>query len=183
MAKVLLGMTMSLDGFINDRHGSVERLYPDLAALRETAALQELIATTGAVFMGRRAYDMAAGDFTGYEFQTPIFILTHQTPQTVAKGENDRLYFHFVTDGIASAIQQAKAAAGSKDVVVVGGAMTAQQCLNAGLADELEVAIRPVLLGAGLRLFEHLDTQQIALERISVTDSPTATDLRFRVVK
>lgn len=61
MAKVLLGMTMSLDGFINDRHGSVERLYPDLAALRETEALQGLIATTGAVVMGRRAYDMRRG--------------------------------------------------------------------------------------------------------------------------
>ncbi len=183
MAKVLLGMTMSLDGFINDRHGSVERLYPDLAALRETEALQGLIATTGAVVMGRRAYDMAAGDFTGYEFQTPIFVLTHQAPETVAKGENDQLRFHFVTDGIERAVARAQAAAGAKVVAVIGGASTARQCLNAGLVDELQVAIRPVLFGAGVRLFEHLDAARIELERLTVTESPTATDLRFRVVK
>ncbi len=182
-AKVVLGMTMSLDGFINDRDGSVERLYPDLTALRETAALQEAIRTTGAVVMGRRAYDMAGGDFTGYEFQTPIFVLTHQAPQTATRGENDKLKFHFVTDGIASAVARTKVAAGDKDVAVIGGASTAQQCLNAGLVDELQVAIRPVLLGAGLRLFERLEAAPIALEPIAVTESPLATDLHFRVVR
>lgn len=183
MAKVLLGMTTSLDGFVQDRHGSVDRLYPDLAALRQTEALQELIRTTGAVVMGRRAYDMAAGDFTGYEFQVPIFVLTHHAPERVAKGENERLKFTFVTDGIESAIEKAKAAAGDKYVSVIGGASTAQQCLNAGLVDELQVDVRPVLLGAGRRLFEHLDAERIELERIRVTESPTTTDLRFRVVK
>ncbi len=69
MAKVIVGMTVSLDGFVNDRNGSVARLYPDLAALRKTEVLQEAIADTGAVVMGRRAYEMANGDFTGYEFQ------------------------------------------------------------------------------------------------------------------
>ncbi len=156
MAKVLLGMTMSLDGFINDRNGGVDHLYPDLEALRKTEALQELIRTTGAVVMGRRAYDMAAGDFTDYEFQVPIFVLTHQAPERVAKGENERLTFTFVTDGIESAIRQAKVAAGDKDVSVIGGARTVQQCLQAGLGDELQIDIRPVLLGEGLRLFEHL---------------------------
>ena len=183
MAKVLVGMTMSLDGFVNDRHGGVDRLYPDLAALRQTETLQELIRTTGAVLMGRHAYDMAGGDFTGYEFQVPIFVLTHRAPERAASGENERLTFTFVGEGIERAIAQAKAAAGERYVVVAGGASTAQQCLNAGLADELEVAIRPVLLGAGLRLFEHLDVARIALDCIRVTESPTATNLRFRVVK
>lgn len=85
MAKVILGMTMSLDGFVQDRNGSVERLYPDLEALRNDASLQDAIRTTGAVVMGRRAYDMASGDFTGYEFQTPIFVVTHHPPERVAK--------------------------------------------------------------------------------------------------
>ena len=183
MARVLVGMTMSLDGFVSDRHGGVDRLYPDLAALQQSEALRELIRTTGAVVMGRRAYDMAGGDFTGYEFQVPIFVLTHRAPERAAGGANERLTFTFVGEGIESAVAQAKAAAGEKYVVVVGGASTVQQCLNAGLADELEVAIRPVLLGAGLHLFEHLDVARIALERIRVTESPTATDLRFRVVK
>lgn len=183
MAKVLLGMTMSLDGFVSDRHGSVDRLYPDMELLQNSEALQEQMRMTGAVVMGRRAYDMGEGDFTGYEFQVPIFVLTHSAPEQAAKGENGQLTFTFVTDGIESAIEKARAAAGDKEVAVIGGASTARQCLNAGLADELEVAIRPVLLGAGLRLFEHLDAERIELERIRTTESPTATDLRFRVVR
>lgn len=183
MSKIILGMTMSLDGFVRDQHGSVASLYPDFAAARDTESMREAIRTTGAVVMGRRAYDMGNGDFTGYEFQTPIFVLTHRAPTTVAKGENDRLRFHFVTDGIASAIARAKAAAGDRDVVVIGGARTFQQCLNAGVVDELQIAIRPVLLGAGLRLFEHIDAAGVTLETITVTETPTTTELRFRVVR
>jgi len=93
MGKVLAGMAMSLDGFIEDRNGSVARLYPDFDAMRQTELLQEEIRRTGAVVMGRRAYDMAQGDFTGYEFQVPIFVLTHAAPATVARGENDQLRF------------------------------------------------------------------------------------------
>lgn len=181
MAKVLAGMTMSLDGFVHDRHGSVAQLYPDLASLRETEYLQELIRTTGAIVMGRRAYEMANGDYTGYEFQVPLFVLTHQPPPQVAAGTNDQLAFTFVTDGLASAIAQAKAAAGDRKVVIVGGASTIQQCLNAGLVDELEVSIRPVFFGAGLRLFEHLDAEDIALEPTEVIQMPGFTELHFRV--
>src|SRR5205809_280725 len=150
MGKVLLGMTMSLDGFINDRNGDVSRLYPDLGELRKTEMLQESIKTTGGVVMGRHAYDMAHGDFTDYEYQVPIFVLTHHVPEKVAKGENGKLKFNFVTDGIESAVEQAKAAAGDKYVTVIGGANTAQQCINKSLLDELQVGIIPVLLDGGL---------------------------------
>ncbi len=126
---------------------------------------------------------MGEGDFTGYGFQVPIFVLTHHPPEQAARGENDQLTFTFVTDGIESAIEQARAAAGDKDVTVIGSASTAQQCLNAGLVDELEVAIRPVFLGSGLRPFENLDAERIELERIGATESPTTTDLRFRIVR
>ena len=182
MGKVLVGMTISLDGFVNDRNGDVSRLYPDLAALRQTEMLQEEIKTTGAVVMGRRAYNMAEGDFTGYEFQVPIFVLTHHIPEKVAKGENEKLSFTFVTDGIESAIEQAKAAAGEKYVAVIGGANTVQQCIEKGLLDEIQLGIIPLLLGGGLRLFEHSD-KQIELERMRVIESPGRTDLRFRVIK
>jgi dihydrofolate reductase len=182
MGKVLVGMTISLDGFVNDRNGDVSRLYPDLAALRQTEMLQEEIKTTGAVVMGRRAYNMAEGDFTGYEFQVPIFVLTHHIPEKVAKGENEKLSFTFVTDGIESAIEQAKAAAGEKYVAVIGGANTVQQCIEKGLLDEIQIGIVPILLGGGLRLFEHSD-KQIELERMRVIESPGRTDLRFRVIK
>ena len=183
MGKVLFGMTIALDGFVNDRNGDVSRLYPDLGALRQTEMLQEVIKTTGAVVMGKRAYDMAEGDFTDYEFQVPIFVLTHHVPEKVAQGENEKLSFTFVTDGIESAIEQAKAAAGDKYVTVIGGADTAQQCLKAGLLDEIQIGIVPVLLGEGLRLFEHIGTEHIELERMRVLESPTRTDIRFRVVK
>jgi dihydrofolate reductase len=181
--KVIVGIAMSLDGIINDDAGEVSRLYPDMEALRATASLQEAIRTTGAVVMGRRAYDMAQGDYTGYEFQTPIFVLTHTPPATGPKGENERLSVTFVTDGVASAIARARAAAGPRNVQVTGGASTGQQVLNAGLADELEITIVPVLLGGGLRFFEHLEPGKLALEQIGVSESPTRTDLRYRIVK
>jgi dihydrofolate reductase len=183
MATVLVGTTMSLDGFINDRNGNVSRLYPDLGELRKTEMLQESIKTTGAVVMGRHAYDMAQGDLTGYEYQVPIYVLTHHVPEKAAKGENDKLRLTFVTDGIESAIEKAKAAAGDRYVTVIGGADAAQQCLNAGLADELQIGIIPVLLGGGLRFFEHLETERIQLELIRVFESPDRIDLRYRVVK
>jgi len=182
VGKVLLGMTMSLDGFVNDRKGEVSRLYPDLGALGKTDILQEAIKTTGAVLMGRHAYDMAEGDFTGYEFQVPIFVLTHHVPAQAARGENGNLKFNFVTDGIESAIEKAKAAAGDKDVAVIGGADTARQLIKARLLDEIEIGIVPVLFGEGLRLFEHLDGQ-IELEGTKVMEALGVTYLRFRVVE
>ncbi|WIG60166.1 MAG: dihydrofolate reductase family protein [Ktedonobacterales bacterium] len=183
MGKVIIGATMSLDWFMSDRTGDVSRLYPNLLALHETEMLQEEMRMTGAVVMGRRAYDMAQGDFTDYEYQAPIFVLTHTIPDTVAKGENERLRFTFVTDGVERAIEQARAAAGDRHVTVVGGAQTAQQCLRAGLVDELHIGIVPVILGEGLRFFEPHANEQLQLERINVFASPTRTDLWFRVVK
>jgi len=183
MGNVIIGASMSLDGFMNDRHSEVSRLYPDLEALRRTEMLQEEIRTTGAVVMGRRAYDMAEGDLTNYEYQVPIFVLTHAVPEQGVKGENDHLTVTFVMDGIESAIEKAKAAAGDKQVMVVGGANTAQQCLRAGLVDEIHIGIVPVLFGAGLRFFEPLVTEQMELERTRIFESPTRTDLWFRVVK
>ena len=87
MGNVIVGATMSLDGFMNDRHGDVSRLYPDLEVLRRTEMLQEEIRTTGAVVMGRRSYDMGEGDLTDYEYQVPIFVLTHHVPE---KGPKER---------------------------------------------------------------------------------------------
>src|SRR5437667_10268738 len=121
MGKVIVGATMSLDGFMNDRNGDVSRLYPDLEALRRTEMLQEEIRTTGAVVMGRRAYDMAEGDLTDYEYQVPIFVLTHHVPEKMAKGQNDRLTVTFVIEGIESAIEKAKAAAGDRQIMGVCG--------------------------------------------------------------
>ena len=183
MGKVIIGATMSLDGFMNDSNGDVMRLYADFQALRKTEMLQEEIRTTGAVVMGRRAYNMAQGDLTDYEYQVPIFVVTHHIPERAIKGENAQLTVTFVTNGIQSAIEKAKTAAGNKDVMVVGGANTAQQCLRAGLVDEIHMGIVPVLFGEGLRFFEQGANEQVQLERTRIFESPTRTDIWFRVVK
>jgi dihydrofolate reductase len=133
--------------------------------------------------MGRRAYDMANGDFTGYEFQVPIFVVTHRPPKEPTKGQNENLTLTFVTEGTEAALERAKKAAGTRDVTVVGGANTAQQVIRAGLADVLEVGIVPILFGEGLRLFENLGDRSPQLETMKVMKSPDRTDIRFRVVK
>ena len=183
MGKVIVGTTMSLDGYMNDRHGSVASLYPDLEALHDTEMLQESMRSTGAVVMGRHAFDMAQGDFTGYEYQVPIFVLTHHPSEQDTRGHNDRLTITFVTDGIESAIAQAKAAAGDRDVTIVGGASTAQQSINQGLADEIQIGIMPILLGGGLRFFDNAIFEQINLEQVGIYETPSRVDVRFRVVK
>jgi len=183
MARVIAGMAMSLDGFVSDRNGDVGRLYPDMEAMRQTEHLRKAIRSTGAVVMGRRSYEMGNGDFTGYEFQVPIFVLTHQAPEQVAKGENDKLHFTFVAEGIERVIDQAKAAAGDKEVTVVGGASTIRQCIEANLADELHIDLRSVLLGDGLRLFDRSGDPPIELESIGVSESPGVSHLRYRLRK
>lgn len=186
MGKVILGATMSLDGFINDRVGSVAALYPDLAGWRYTEPGRESIRKTGAVVMGRNSFAMAEDPDSiaeNYEYQVPIFVLTHLPPARHPR-ENERLTITFVTNGIERAIAQAKAAAGDKDVNVIAGASTAAQTLKARLADELHVDIMPILLGGGLRLFEYLDTSSISLERIRVLELPGGrTHLQFRILK
>ena len=82
---------MPVDGFINDSHGSLECLYPNPEELRNTELLQESMKSTGAIVMGRHAFDMANGDFTGYQYQVPVFVLTHHPPQTLTKRQNDPL--------------------------------------------------------------------------------------------
>src|SRR5258706_4407730 len=156
MAKVVGGMTHSVDGFVSDAHGDVSRLYPDLGDLGKTEMLQQEMRTTGAVVMGRHSYNMGDPDSfaENYEYQVPIFVLTHHVPDKKPK-ENKRLSITFVTDGVESAIAKAKAAAGDKNVILIGASIT-QQCMNTGLCDELHIGIMPILLGGGLRLFERI---------------------------
>ena len=184
MRKVILGFTMSLDGFINDRNESVADLYHDLDTLRYAEPLRESIQDTGAVVMGRKT--LATGDpdaYAGnYEYQVPIFVVTKNPPRLQPK-QTDQLTFTFVTDGVESAIQQAKVAVGDKDVTIVGGAKNASQCLNAKLVDEIHMDIMPVLLGNGLRPFEHIDEGSIKLEKMSVLETSVRTHLKFRIIK
>jgi dihydrofolate reductase len=183
MAKVVAGLTMSVDGFVTDGQGGIERLYPDLAALQGSPYMNALIAETGSVVMGRRAFEMG-GDpdwFVGnYEFQVPIFVVTHKPPQRMPK-QDDHLTFTFVTDGLRSAVEQAKLAAGEKNVTVVGGVSVCRDVVREGLADELGVDVMPVILGSGRRFLEEVG--DVRLEKIEVVEQGPRTALRFRVVR
>ena len=183
MATVHTGMTMSLDGFVADRSGGTARL-SDPAAANGSARLAALIAETGAVVMGQRTFAMAEDPdwYVGnYEFQVPIFVVTH-TPPPTPPAQDERLTFTFVTDGIASAIAQARAAAGHR-VVQALGASIVQQLLCAGLADELHVDVAPVLLGAGLRLFDDPALEAVTLKNIGVQKIGEFASLRFQIVR
>jgi dihydrofolate reductase len=186
MAKVILGVTISLDGFAEDVNGSVGTLYPDLDTLRDTEVLQESIHNTGSVVMAWKEFAMAEDPdwFAGnYEYQVPIFVFTDKTPKMHPK-ETGRLTFTFVTDGIKSAVRQAKAVAGDKNVTIIGSASTTAQCIRAGLADELHIDIIPIFLKAGFRPFEDIRDKSIKLERIKIIELPAGrTHLRFRFVK
>ncbi|HKZ03137.1 MAG TPA: dihydrofolate reductase family protein, partial [Pyrinomonadaceae bacterium] len=108
----------------------------------------------------------------------PVFVLTHDAPNENPKGKTP---FTYVTDGIASAITQAKEAAGDKNVYVIGGANVAQQCIREGQLDEIRLHIAPHLFGAGIRLFDNLGTEPIELETMSVIEAPEVAHLGFRV--
>ena len=183
MSKVIAGMTMSLDGFVNDISGSVASLYSDFEAYQNTEPYKESIQKTGAVVMGKNTFAMAEDPdwYVDYEFQVPIFVLTHAIPSKQPKA-TDKVSFTFVTEGVESAIKQAKLAAGNKDVTVIGGASTIRQCIKAGLVDELQIDIMPILLGGGLRLFEGSETASIQLERLNVVNLPGGRiHMKFRV--
>jgi dihydrofolate reductase len=109
----------------------------------------------------------------------PVFVLTHHARETlVMEGGTS---FNFVTDGIEAALEQARAAAGEKDVLLAGGANVVQQYLKAGLLDELQIHVAPVLLGDGTSLFDRLGIDPVGMETTRVITSPSVTHLRFRV--
>jgi dihydrofolate reductase len=149
---------------------------------RDSALMREWFDATGAVVMGRMMYDTGE-EFWGDNppFRTPVFVLTHRPrPALVKEGGTT---FIFVTDGIHSALDQARAAAGDRNVDIAGGASTVQQYLREGLIDELQLHVVPVLLGEGLRLFEGLGAGRRNLEPVRVVDTPLATHVKYRFVK
>ncbi|MCB0196235.1 MAG: dihydrofolate reductase family protein [Anaerolineae bacterium] len=203
MGKVVFNMTMSLDGFVagpndgpdnglgdgGDRlfdwyfSGDTEVPISDgqmvlKVSARSAEILKEAITSSGAGIWGRRTFDIA-GAWGGHPPGTPCFIVTHTVPQEWVK---DGSPFVFVTDGVESAIRQAKEAAGDKNVAISTPSIL-QQALKAGLVDEIYIDLVPVLLGDGVRLFDNLETTQFELERIRAIEAPGVTHLGFRVVK
>lgn len=200
MGKVTFNMTISLDGFVagpNDGpdnglgdggdvlfewyfSGDTEVPISDgqmvLKVSAQSAALmKEAFANYGAGVWGRRTFDIAHA-WGGHPPGSPCFVVTHTVPQEWVK---DGSPFIFVTDGVESAIRQAKEVAGDKDVVLCTPSIL-QQALKAGLVDEIHVDVAPVLLGSGVRLFDHL-TATVKLENIRTIQTPHVTHLGYRV--
>jgi len=149
-------------------------------------------AEAGAVLMGRRMFSGGAGPWTddananGWwgddpPYDVPVFVLTHHEREPLAM--QGKTAFTFVTDGVESGCAQARAAAGERDVLLAGGANVAQQFLRAGLVDEVQLHIAPLLLGDGVRLFDGLGDDLPTLEATRVIESPTITHIRYRVVR
>ncbi len=204
MGKVATGLSMSLDGFIagpNDgpqaplgeggerlfrwySGGDTDYRLPGTEMVfrvspQSAELLREAHAAMGAFVTGRRTFDITNGWGGSPPLGVPTFVVSHSVSQEwVYEGSP----FTFVTEGVESAVKRAKAVAADKDVAV-GAASIAQQCIRAGLLDEIHVDLVPVLLGGGVRLFEHLGTEPIELESTRVLEGAGVTHLTFRVVK
>ncbi len=147
---------------------------------RDDDIVRETFERTGAHIMGRRMFD--AGEPSWPEdapFRTPVFVLTHRPREPWERAGGTT--FSFVDDGIESALAQARAAAGDLDVRISGGAETILQYLNAGLVDEFSIALAPVLFGRGVRLFEGVDAERVALEIVGSEASPRVTHVTYAV--
>ena len=203
MGKVRTGHATSLDGFIagpNDgpeapmgkggerllawyMGGDTEYRLPGTEMVFKVSPqtaeyLRETSTTTGALVTGRRTFDLTNGWGGGHPLGVPVFVLTHSVPPDwVYEGSP----FTFVRDGLESAVAQAKEVAGDKDVGVIGANLV-QQCLRSGLLDEIHLDLVPVLLGDGVRLFDHT-AEPIELESTQVIEGAGVTHLSFRVVK
>jgi dihydrofolate reductase len=193
------GFSMSLDGFVAGPDDNTERVFQWMFSgdtahtvtvgeeereLKVTAEgvehFEELVNAFGAVVSGRRMFDVAGAWGGRHPMNVPVIVVTHSVPREWAGREGSP--FTFVTDGVESAIRQAKAIAGGKNIGV-GGADIMRQCIRLGLLDEIGIDLVPVLLGRGVRLFEYMGVEPVELEITGVTPDTSVTHLRYKIIK
>jgi dihydrofolate reductase len=196
VTKVVALMTMSLDGYVADAKDGVDEVFDwyfsgdvdiPMPSTRSDMTfhvsapsadhLRGVMAEVGAFLAGRRTFERADGWDGQHPWDVPAFVVTHHVPDGWPRPGST---VQFVTDGIASAVAQAKSAADPKSVAV-HGAQTIQQCLDAGLLDEIHIDLAAVLLGAGVRLFDHLASTPAVLGNPTVTTGVGVTHLRYPV--
>ncbi|WP_394844869.1 dihydrofolate reductase family protein [Pendulispora brunnea] len=204
MSKVFVFLGMSLDGYIAGPNNSLENMggdgWMDLhewlleqRVLRQNLKLGEggqtgpenqfvesILARTGVSIMGKRMFNQ--GEVAWPEeapFHTPVFVVTHEVREPwVRKGGTT---FHFINDGIQGALRRAFEVAGEKDIRIAGGGSTVIQYVNAGLVDELFLAVAPTFLGVGLRLFEGIDKHSVTIAPVEAISWPKVTLLRYAI--
>jgi dihydrofolate reductase len=193
MATTVFDISMSLDGFITASNQTPdqpageggERLHDWAFGGDETNRhyFEQAGQRLGAVICGRRTYDTSlpwwGADGPSGLARRPVFVVTHAVPAEDPPGA----VYSFVTDGIESALDRARAAAGDRDVTVMGGADLGRQYIAAGLVDEISIHLVPVLFGSGTRMFEPVHNAHRWLEPVDVLSTPTATHLRYRIIK
>ncbi|MFA9458453.1 dihydrofolate reductase family protein [Halalkalibacter sp. AB-rgal2] len=202
MSKVILNISMSLDGFIAGTNDSQKQPLGDQGEILQRWMFSGDIASqtndffklstinknifdsaaekTGAMIVGRRTYDIVNGWGGSHPLRhVPLFVLTHNVPDSPPSGSTP---FTFITDGVEQAVKQAKEVAGSKDVSV-GTASVAQQCIQLGLLDGLDLHIAPVLLSKGIRLFDHIGQQRVTLRSTEVVKGTGAIHVKYDVIK
>jgi dihydrofolate reductase len=202
--KVFFSVSMSLDGFVapEGRMGEErwtaqwvelqqwllgQRYFRERVGFgadgeegRDNDIVRETFERTGASVMGRRMFDLGEESWPEEApFHTPVFVLTHEQREPWERPGGTT--FHFVNDGVESALERARDAAGDLDVRIAGGGATIVEYLNAGLVDEFSVALSPVLFGSGIRLFEAIDADRIALEPIGAEPTERVTHLSYAV--
>jgi dihydrofolate reductase len=202
MTKVVVDISMSLDGYVAGPNDGPDNGLGDggmqlhdwffkgstpsrrneffkISAGSEEI-FEEMFETTGSFVSGRRTYDLAGGWGGDHPFHVPFFVVTHHPPENPIGG--DMSMATFVTDGVASAIAQARDVAATKNVMI-GSPSIIHQALAAGLVDDVQIHLVPVLLNGGIRLFDRLGPDSVRLERTRVVDAQGVTHLRYRVVK
>jgi dihydrofolate reductase len=213
MGQVRFGISVSLDGFAAGPEQSLENplgiggehLHDWVVRLDvwrrahgeeggdttpSSAVVEESVANVGAYVMGRNMFGGGPGpwndEWRGWwgddpPFHTPVFVVTHHPREPLVMDGGTT--FSFVTDGVESALDQARQVAGDKDVVIGGGASIVQQCLAVGLVDEVNVSVVPLFLGSGERLFDNLGDARPRLEQVRVVEAPDVTHLKYRVLR
>ena len=213
MGKVFFSVGMSLDGFMAPEGMDIaytddpnykdwasqwmalqnwvfqQRFFREIQHLGEggetgqdNRILEETFERTGTSIMGKRMFEQGERSWPEEApFHTPVFVLTHEVRDPWERPGGTT--FHFVNDGIESALRWAREAAGGKDVRIAGGANTILQYLNAGLVDEFSVALAPVFFGGGIRLFDGIDRKKVTPEIVEAIHSPLVTHLRYAVTK
>ncbi|QBD80245.1 deaminase [Ktedonosporobacter rubrisoli] len=178
MAKVIIHATITLDGFMADTKGSIDWMF-DFGATDKTV-IENFTQDIGAVIGGANKTQTIEEGETPYSdtLKFPVYLMTHEAHEPI---EKDGRIYTFVVNDIKQAVDAAKAAAGDKNVSLLGGTI-ARQCLKLGLVDEIQLHVLPMLLGDGISLFAGLG-ERVNLERIEAVTTTNITDLRFRVVK
>jgi dihydrofolate reductase len=200
--KVFFSVTMSLDGFIApgslgelmgrqwvelQRWVFPQRFFRENLHLgkggeegRDNDILRETHLRTGASVMGRRMFDAGEQMWPAEApFHTPVFVVTHDRRDPWERPGGTT--FHFADDGIEAALERAREAAGDRDVRIAGGGETIRQYVDGGLIDEFTIALSPVLLGTGIRLFEAVDAGRVALEQVNAEPTQRVTHLTYTV--